>query len=59
MDRLYSWTATRSGGAITVTHSCGKITVILTISVHDGKVIATGGDGRQYELVVMRAPEQA
>lgn len=52
MNKLYNWTAARAGSAITVTHSCGKITGIVTISVQDGAVIAISGDGRQFELAV-------
>jgi hypothetical protein len=52
MDTLYSWSAKRAGGRITVTHSCGKITGVDTITSNDGKVIATDRDGRQFELHV-------
>lgn len=52
MDTLYSWSAKRAGGRITVTHSCGKIANVDTISPKDGKVVAIDKDGRQFELHV-------
>lgn len=50
MDKLYSWTAVRAGAGITVKHSCGKIVNVATIQPESGAVVATGGDGRKYEL---------
>lgn len=55
MDRLYSWSAKRAGGRITVTHSCGKIANIDTIAPEGGRVVATDKDGRQFELHVSDA----
>lgn len=55
MDKLYSWTAKRAGGRITVTHSCGKIAGIDTIQPKNGKVVATDKDGREFELHVSDA----
>jgi len=52
MDRLYSWSAKRAGGRITVTHSCGKIANIDTITPRDGKVVAVDKDGREFDLHV-------
>ncbi len=52
MDILYSWTAKRAGGRITVTHSCGKIANIDTIQPEDGRVVATRSDGRKFALHV-------
>lgn len=52
MDILYSWNAKRAGGRITVTHSCGKIAGIDTIQPESGRVVATGADGRKFELHV-------
>lgn len=52
MDRLYSWSAKRAGGRITVTHSCGKVANVDTIMPEDGHVIATDKDGRRFELHV-------
>lgn len=49
---LYSWTAVRSGAAITVTHSCGKVAGITGIGEIDGRIIAGKGDGSTYELYV-------
>lgn len=49
---LYSWTAVRSGAAITVTHSCGRVANVTGIGVLDGKVVASKGDGTTYELHV-------
>lgn len=41
MDTLYSWSARRSGGRITVDHSCGKIANIDVITFDDdGRLIA-------------------
>jgi hypothetical protein len=52
MDTLYSWGAKRAGGRITVTHSCGKIANVDTISPKNGKVVATDKDGREFVLHV-------
>lgn len=52
MDTLYSWSAKRAGGRITVTHSCGKIANVDTIAPRDGKVIATDKDAREFDLHV-------
>jgi hypothetical protein len=52
MDRLYSWSAKRAGGRITVTHSCGKIANVDTIAPEGGRVVATDKDGRQFDLHV-------
>jgi hypothetical protein len=52
MDKLYSWSAKRAGGRITVTHSCGKIAGIDRIEPEFGRVIAVDKDGRSYELHV-------
>lgn len=49
---LYSWTAVRSGAAITVTHSCGKVVNVTGIGVIDGKVLASKADGSTFELHV-------
>ena len=49
---LYSWTAVRSGAAITVTHSCGKVVNVSGIGVIDGKVLASKPDGSTFELHV-------
>lgn len=50
MDKLYSWSARRAGGRITVTHSCGKIVGVDTIQPENGVVVATKHDGSKYEL---------
>lgn len=55
MDKLYSWSAKRAGGRITVTHSCGKIANVDRIEPVDGRVIATDKDGRQFDLHVLKA----
>jgi hypothetical protein len=52
MDTLYSWSAKRAGGRITVTHSCGKVANVDTISPENGRVIAVDKDGRRFELHV-------
>lgn len=49
---LYSWTAVRSGAAITVTHSCGKVVNVTGIGEIDGHIIASKGDGSTFELYV-------
>jgi hypothetical protein len=52
MDKLYSWSARRAGGRITVTHSCGKVPHVDTIEPDaEGNVIATASNGRKYHLV--------
>ena len=55
MDTLYSWSAKRAGGRITVTHSCGKIANVDTIAPRNGRVIATDKDGREFILHVSDA----
>jgi len=60
MDKLYSWTIRRAGAAVTVSHSCGKITGITLVEpewVHETPqadaarvIVATGRDGRKYQL---------
>lgn len=50
MEKLYSWTAKRAGGRITVTHSCGKIPHVDTIQSENGVIVATVADGRKFEL---------
>jgi hypothetical protein len=49
MDTLYSWSARRAGGRITVKHSCGKISNIDVIEprVVDGAavIVATQASG--------------
>lgn len=56
MTKLYSWEAKRAGGAITISHSCGKIVgvdFITTTQDENGKnkkVVAIHKDGRSYEL---------
>lgn len=53
MDTLYSWSARRAGGRITVTHSCGKVPHIDTIAPENGNIVATAADGRKYHLAVI------
>lgn len=52
MQRLYSWQIARSGAAMTITHSCGKLSGFVGVEydprVH--KIIATHKDGRAFEL---------
>lgn len=58
IDKLYSWTVRRSGAGLTVSHSCGKISGIVTIEPQQteaGKpasrrIVATSSTGRQFEL---------
>ncbi len=50
MDKLYSWSAVRSGAAMTVTHSCGKLVNIVQIQPEAGVIVATKGDGSKFEL---------
>ena len=50
MDKLYSWSAKRAGGRITVYHSCGKVPHVDMIQPENGALIATASDGRKYEL---------
>lgn len=54
--KLYSWTAIRSGAAITISHSCGKVVNVSGIGVIDGKVLATKPDGTTFELHVSAPP---
>lgn len=54
MNTLYSWSARRAGGRITVTHSCGKIAQIDTIEPDaEGRVIATRSDGSKFYLAAV------
>ena len=54
MDTLYSWSARRAGGRITITHSCGKVVGIDTIEPDaEGKVIATRHDGTKFYLAAV------
>ncbi len=52
MDKLYSWTVSRAGATLTVSHSTGKITGVVTVGVFEGRVVAHHGDGRRFELAV-------
>lgn len=56
MDTLYSWSAKRSGASITVTHSCGQLTGIESITIHGNEIIATQNakhqEIRQFRLHV-------
>ena len=52
MDILYSWSAKRAGGRITVTHSCGKVANVDTIAPEAGHVVATDKDNRKFILHV-------
>jgi len=40
MDRLYSWSARRAGGRITVTHSCGKVPNVDRIELRGADLVA-------------------
>lgn len=50
--KLYSWTAKRAGGRITVMHSCGKVVGVDAITSAEGRIIALDKNGKTYELVV-------
>ena len=50
IGKLYSWAARRSGSAISIEHSCGKITGIREIVPHDDMIVAVNKDGDWYEL---------
>lgn len=53
MDTLYSWNAYRAGAAITIAHSCGKVTGVAMIEPRNGKLIATrsaGSGGGEFAL---------
>ncbi len=52
MDKLYSWNVKRAGAAMTVTHSCGKITNVDMIQPENGEIVATCKDGRKFALHV-------
>lgn len=52
MDTLYSWEIRRSGGAMSITHSCGKITGIALVNSVGGNIVAVDGTGRKYRLHV-------
>lgn len=41
MDKLYSWRIKRSGAAMTIEHSCGRITGVLLIEPMDGNIVAS------------------
>lgn len=45
MDTLYSWSARRSGGRITIDHSCGKIANIDVITFDGNRLIAIQASG--------------
>ena len=48
---LYSWTINRSGAAVTVHHSHGKVTNITKVTLDaGGKIIAIAKSGLVYEL---------
>lgn len=51
MNRLYSWSARRAGGRITIVHSTGKVVGVDVIQPSDGKIIAVDKNGRSYELM--------
>lgn len=54
MDTLYSWSARRAGGRITITHSSGKVVGVDTIEPDaEGKVIATRHDGAKFYLAAV------
>lgn len=65
MNTLYSWSAKRAGNNITIEHSCGRITGILTIEARLVRpvyhadsvpmVVATHRDGREFVLSVATA----
>lgn len=40
MDKLYSWKIKRSGAAMTIEHSCGRITGVLVVEPRSGKIVA-------------------
>lgn len=57
MDILYSWSARRSGAAITVTHSTGKV-VVAEISVdRRGHVLAQRLGGSEVLLLAVPAAD--
>ena len=45
MDTLYSWSARRSGGRITIMHSCGRVSNIDVIEPRDGRLVAVQASG--------------
>ena len=49
---LHDWSAKRSGAAITITHSTGRISGVAEITVKDGALVAIGISGDWYELTV-------
>ena len=50
MDTLKNWKAKRAGAGMTITHATGKVTEVAEIEVKAGVIIATGADGRHYDL---------
>lgn len=57
METVYSWVVIRSGATMTITHSCGKLTGIVTVEpqwVDDGtgtrSIVATRADDKQFIL---------
>jgi hypothetical protein len=53
MHILYSWSIRRSGAAMTITHSCGRVVNVERVEPDTlGKVIAYKATGEAFELYV-------
>ncbi len=64
MDTLYSWSARRSGGRITIEHSCGKIANIDVITFDGPRLIAIQASGKKSDappgrVFTLHVPEGA
>jgi hypothetical protein len=50
---LYSWSIRRSGAAMTITHSCGRVVNVVDIwMTPGGRVIARKATGEHFQLHV-------
>lgn len=56
MQQVYNWSALRSGSAITIDHSTGKLTGISVIQCEGGLLVATRNDGEKFQLAFCQAP---
>lgn len=55
MPILYSWSVRRSGAAMTISHSCGKIVNVTRIEPNaDRHIIAYKDNGERFRLFVVQ-----
>ena len=52
MVKLYGWSVKRAGAGMTVKHSAGKVTGLVSVELRGGGVIATAADGSEYRLMI-------